>query len=524
MDVCIIRETISDDNMNWTQHKALYDLWGAFEKRLYEKNDAQALAAWQSLSLSTPSEEWLQSLSGFCKQKVTEELFCDFIAHSWNALGEALCSSQRDWVLKGEKNPTTQRVEEALWNILAQSARETLEFVPDSHLETVFGPGAKGWQVLEMTFPHSFFSGFISTLEYLRSTPLSQTPSAVYSATEFPWERLDHVSEQIIEVTGVGMGIAPQLLIQALTDVEKIVARIRTSIDATQLSEMDWAALNLLRPVYQQTVAGLHTGITNVIDLYVGDDISVPIVDILAHEWGHALEYQVGHSNCTLVADPRLSSIQAPMEQLVNAIMNTPQCPRAAKDFHESVTDEIIDNITTHLTNFGVCVSEAQTLAPAVWEKAVGCQDVHSLLDESGVSDILGVENRVQNLVHIYSDFKKQLAEGKSVWISYSLFTDDLVQLQDSAGEKVGYWGNPNEIFARAIEAALPYVLDAGPKTPRYGMYPHDSEFTYICQQVQTFLSSLAPASTLLDKINKKRGARMVSVNLGAIHEGSKIS
>lgn len=502
--------------MNWTQHKPLYDLWGAFEKRLHEHNDAHALAAWQSLSVFAPSEEWLQSLSGFCQQNVTEELFRNFIAHTWNALGEALCSSQRDWVLNGENNPATQMVEEAVWSILAQSARETLCFVSDTHLETIFGPGVKGWQLLEMTVPESFFSGVIETLKHLRSTPLTQTPSVVYSA-DFPWEQLDRVSGQIIEVTGVGFGIAPHLLTQALTDVENLVTRIRTSIDATQLSEMEWAAINLLKPVRQQTVAGVHTGLVNTIDLYVCENINTPIVDVLSHEWGHALEFQVGHSNCTLGADPRLHSIQAPMEQLVDAIMNTPQCPRAAKDFHESVTDEIIHNITTHLTNVGVCASTAQTLATAVWENAVDHQDMHSLLDESGVSDILGVENRVKNLVRIYSDFKKQLSEGKSVWISYSMFTDDLVQLKDSAGETAGYWSNPNEIFARAIEAALPYVLDAGPKTPRYGMYPHHSEFTYICEHVQTFLSSLAPASTLSDKINKKRGARMISVKLGAI-------
>lgn len=497
--------------MNWTQHKALYDLWGAFEKRLHEKNDAPALAAWQSLSLSSPSEEWLQSLSKFCAQSVSEEMLFDFIAHSWNALGEALCS-QRDWVLEGTKNPTTQQVDEAMWTILAQSARATLQLVSDEQLEKIFCPGATGEQLLDLILPSAVFGIFLDTVQHLRTNSLTQTPSVVYSATDFPWEQLDHVSDQIIEVTGVGMGIAPHLLTQALTDVEKTATGIRTSIDDTQLSEMEWATINLLKPVYQQTVAGVHTGMTNVIDLYVSKEMHAPIVDVLAHEWGHALEFQVGHSNCALVADPRLHSLQGPMEQLVNAIMNTPQCPISAEIICESVTDEIIDGVTTYLKNLKMPAPTAQVLAPTVWEKYLHNQSIVSVLNAAGVSDTTGVETYVKSLGNIHASFNKQLEEGKSVWISYSAFADGLMQIQGQSQMKSGYWSDPREIFARAMEAALPHVLNLGPKTPRYGMYPHHSEFTYICQQVQTFLLALPHTTTLSDKIVKKRGSAMVDM------------
>ena len=194
--------------MNWTQCKPLYDMWGSFEKRFHDNNDAQALTAWQSLSLSTPSEEWLHSLSGFCAQSVSEETVMDFIAHSWRALGEALCS-QRDWVLNGQINPDTQTIEEALWTILAQSARATLQLVSDQQLEKMICPGATAEQLLEMVLPAPFFNGFAAALKYMRANPLTQTPSVVYSATDFPWDQLDHLSDHIIEVTGVGMGLPP---------------------------------------------------------------------------------------------------------------------------------------------------------------------------------------------------------------------------------------------------------------------------------------------------------------------------
>lgn len=499
--------------MNWTQHKALYDLWGSFEKRLHEKNDAPALAAWQSLSLSSPSKEWLQSLSKFCAQSVSEEMLFDCIAHSWNALGEALCS-QRDWVLEGTKNPKTEQVDEALWTILAQSARATLQLVSDQQLEKMFDAvGVTAEQLLELMVPPSaLFDSFLKTVQHLRTNSLTQTPSVVYSATNFPWQQLDHVSDQIIAITGVGVGVDPQSLNQALQETTKIVEGLRSTLAPTELSQMNWATVNYIKRPLNRLPVGKHSAEANTIDLYVSEDGSAPILDVFAHEWGHALEFQVGHSNCTIFSDPRLSSVQAPLEQLVTAIFNTPQCPISAKILRESATDEIIHDVTTYLKNLTIPVPTAQALAPAVWENYLRNQSVVSVLNAAGVSDTTSVETYVKSLGDIHANFNQQLAEGKSVWISYSAFTDSLTQLNGQSQLKSGYWSDPREIFARAMEAALPHVLNLGPKTPRHGMYPHHGEFTYICEQVQTFLSSLPHTTTLSDKIVKKRGSAMVDM------------
>ena len=58
-------------------------------------------------------------------------------------------------------------------------------------------------------------------------------------------------------------------------------------------------------------------------------------------------------------------------------------------------------------------------------------------------------------------------------------------------------------------------IVAPGPRGARHEMYPHNSEYDYICDQVKIFLSSLAPATTLSDKIIKKKGSGMVSIQLG---------
>lgn len=508
--------------MNWTQCKPLYDMWGSFEKRFHDNNDAQALTAWQSLSLSTPSEEWLHSLSGFCAQSVSEETVLDFIAHSWSALGEALCS-QRDWVLNGQINPDTQTIEEALWTILAQSARATLQLVSDQQLEKMICPGATAEQLLEMVLPAPFFNGFAAALKYMRANPLTQTPSVVYSATDFPWDQLDHLSDHIIEVTGVGMGVDPQLLTQALRNLTKTAGALKEALAPTQLAQMEWATLNLLKPRLGKSLMGSHTGITNAIDLYVSEDHTVSVVDVFAHEWGHALEFQVGHSNCPIAPDPRLSSIQAPLEQLVAAIFNTPQCPIAAPRVRQDLKEELVWNVAVHCHKTShLPFKEAQKVSEDVWNKVLNGENVRQAISNHHLPDQQSAEEYAQDAIDAYAYFTQLLDEGKSVWLSFSAVMDHLNEIHTKWSHihprtpvESGYWSNPREIFARAMEVALPQALAPGPRGARHEMYPHNSEYDYICDQVKIFLSSLAPATTLSDKIIKKRGSGMVSIQLG---------
>lgn len=508
--------------MNWTQCKPLYDMWGSFEKRFHDNNDAQALTAWQSLSLSTPSEEWLHSLSGFCAQSVSEETVLDFIAHSWSALGEALCS-QRDWVLNGQINPDTQTIEEALWTILAQSARATLQLVSDQQLEKMICPGATAEQLLEMVLPAPFFNGFATALQYMRANPLTQTPSVVYSATDFPWDQLDHLSDHIIEVTGVGMGVDPQLLTQALRNLTKTVGGLKEALAPTQLAQMNWATLNLLKPRLGKSLTGSHTGITNAIDLYVSEDHTVSVVDVFAHEWGHALEFQVGHSNCPIALDPRLSSIQTPLEQLVAAIFNTPQCPIAAPQVRQDLKEELIWNVAVHCHKTShLPFEEAQKVSEDVWNKVLNGENIRQAMSTHHLVDQQSAEEYAQDAIDAYAYFTQLLDEGKSVWLSFSAVMDHLNEIHTKWSHihprtpvESGYWSNPREIFARAMEVALPQALAPGPRGARHEMYPHNSEYDYICDQVKIFLSSLAPATTLSDKIIKKRGSGMVSIQLG---------
>lgn len=510
--------------MNWTQCKPLYDIWGSFEKRFHENNDAHALTAWQSLSLSTPSEEWLQSLSGFCAQSVSEETVLAFIAHSWSALGEALCS-QRDWVLNGQINPTTQRVEEALWTILAQSARATLQMVSDQQLEKMICPGATAEQLLEMILPAPFFNGFFSALQYMRANPIPPNPSVVYSASDFPWDQLDHLSDHIIEVTGVGMGIDTQLLTQNLESLTQMVGSLKKAITPTQLAQMNWATLNLLKPRLGKSLMGSHTGITNAIDVYVSEDHMVSVVDIFAHEWGHALEFQVGHSNCAFSPDPRLSSIQAPLEQLVTAIFNTPQCPIAAPQVRQDLKEELVWNVAVHCHKTShLPFKEAQKVAEDVWNKAMNGESVRQAMSIHHLPDQQSAEEYAQDAMDAYAYFTQLLDEGKSVWLSFSAVMDRLNEIHTKWSHihphtpvEPGYWSNPREIFARAMEVALPQALSSGPRPriARHEMYPHNSEYDYICDHIKIFLSSLAPSTNLSDKIIKKRGSGMVSIQLG---------
>ena len=499
--------------MNWTQCKTLYDAWGGFEQQLHRRADAHALAAWQSLSISAPSEECLQSLTRFCNKHVTEEVLYEFISHSWQTLGQVLCSEQRDWLLDGKSvDPQNQQAGEALWAVLAQSARAKLGLVSDEELGKMICPGATAEQLLEMILPPTFFGDFAETLRTLRIEPLHQLPSTVYHPTDFPWEQIQQISDQMIEITGVGVGIAPQLLGKTLTDITQIVGGIQSSLAGTELSQMTWSTLNLLKPPLHPTAAGMHTGITQNIDIYVSEDFNVSAIDVFAHEWGHYMEYQVGHSACDHFSDSRLKNLQEPLEQLVNAVLNTPQCPVAAHAVRQSFNDEMAHNLATYLNRSSSAPSDQN-----LWERLSSGQDVHSVL-LAGVENADVVENHVRNLVAIFSDFNQQLMDGKSAWISYSIASDRLAQLNGQIPREPGYLSDPREIFARAIEVSMPSILGISPKTARYEMYPHDGEYMYVCEQVKEFLVSLAPAPTLSEKINKKRGAGMVTVKLGAKH------